>query len=86
MPVMDGIECLSEIVNIPIIRDIPVVVLSSDTSKIELLSKMGVKAFIEKPVDCRLLQRLVQQVLGMNFTSGRNPMDQDFQGILSFTN
>jgi CheY-like chemotaxis protein len=67
MPVMDGVECVSEIKKLPNICDIPVVVLSSDTSKIEILTKMGVKVFIEKPGDYILLQRLLAHVLAMDF-------------------
>ena len=86
MPVMDGIECLSEIIKIPIIQDIPVVVLSSDTTKIDILTQMGVKAFIEKPVDCKILQKLVEHVLCMDFVLGKNMLGHEFQAILSYPN
>lgn len=72
MPIMDGVECVSEIKSMPYICDIPVVVLSSDTSKIEILTKMGVKIFIEKPGDYILLQRLLAHVLAMDFETKDN--------------
>lgn len=86
MPEMDGIECLTEIIKIPVIRDIPVVVLSSDTTQIETLSKMGVKIFIEKPCDCTILQKLVEYVLDMEFMTTKSIAGPDFQFILAHTN
>jgi CheY-like chemotaxis protein len=83
MPVMDGIECLSEVKNIPHIRDIPVVVLSTDTSQIETVSKMGARAFVEKPGDTEVLQKLLEHILVMDFTAGGGISDQGFRAILS---
>jgi CheY-like chemotaxis protein len=72
MPIMGGIECLSEIKTIPYLCDIPVIVLSSDTSKIEILTQMGVKVFIEKPSDYILLQKLLEETLKMNFETDKD--------------
>ena len=69
MPVMDGVECLAEMNKIPRIKDIPFVILSGDTSKVELLSQMGAKVFIEKPANCELLQRLIEKVIEMDLVS-----------------
>src|SRR5437868_9877924 len=49
MPVMDGFECLTEIKKNPKIKNIPVVILSSSTPQIELVHKLGAKAFLKKP-------------------------------------
>jgi|GEM_PF-250435 len=75
MPVMDGIEYLSETAKMPLIRDIPVVVLSSDTSKMEAIRDLGVRAFIEKPTNCDILQKLVEYVLSMGFMTNKNADD-----------
>jgi len=80
MPLMDGVEFVSEIKTIPHLCDIPIIVLSSDTSKIEILIGMGVKIFVEKPSDYILLQKLLEQVLEMNFESDQ---EVDVQAILS---
>lgn len=69
MPVMDGIECFAEIIKTSRLKDIPFVVLSSDISKSELLSQMGVKVFIEKPANCQLLQKLIERVIEMDFVT-----------------
>ena len=86
MPVMDGVECLSEIVKTPKIKDIPVVVLSSDTSKIEILTEMGVKVFIEKPADSRILKTLIEYVLSMEFMIKGCMSKVKLQKILSSSN
>lgn len=70
MPVMGGIECLSEIKKNPQIRNIPVIVLSSDTSIIEVIHKMGAKAFIKKPNEYGMLQTKIEQVINMDFNRG----------------
>ena len=78
MPVMDGIECLSQIIKTPRIKDIPVIILSSVISKTELLCEMGAKVFIEKPNNCILLQKLIEHVIKMDF-EGIGCMDQTIQ-------
>jgi CheY-like chemotaxis protein len=82
MPVMDGIECLSEIIKNPGLKDIPVVILSSDISKAKLLNQMGAKFFIEKPADFIILQSLIEQVMEMDFMTAK-PQDQTLQYSLS---
>ena len=80
MPMMDGVECLTEIKKLSQVCDIPVIILSSDISKNETLTQMGVKVFIEKPSDYILLQKLLEHVLNMNFETGENV---DPEAILS---
>lgn len=72
MPLMDGIECLMEIAKIPVVQDIPVIVLSSDISHMDKLTQLGVRAFIKKPSDCNILKKLVEGALTMNFMTGSN--------------
>src|SRR5687767_6156612 len=54
MPVMDGIECLEEIIKNPQLNNIPVVILSSCRTKAEVVQKLGAKAFLEKPFDSKI--------------------------------
>ena len=67
MPVMDGIECLTEIKKNPKIKDIPVVVLSSATPQIELVQKLGAKAFLKKPSDIHSLREQLEQMINLDF-------------------
>lgn len=63
MPLMNGIECFLEIIKTPRTRHIPVVFISSDTSKKELVYKLGAKAFIEKKSDKQTLSELLKQIV-----------------------
>ena len=76
MPVMDGVEYLSKTAKMPMIRDIPVVVLSSDLSRIGSISDLGARLFIEKPDDCNLLQKMIEFVLEMKFMTGEDDTDR----------
>jgi CheY-like chemotaxis protein len=63
MPLMDGIEYLTEIRNNPRTKDIPVVMLSSDKSLIDTICALGASAFIKKPGDFHQLQKHLEKVL-----------------------
>ena len=48
MPVMNGLECLAEIIKTPELRHIPVVILSNDGLQADFLYRLGAKALIKK--------------------------------------
>jgi len=51
MPVMDGVECLSRLKADPLLKDIPVIMLTAEAGKENVLkiAKMGVRDYIVKP-------------------------------------
>ena len=51
MPVMDGIECLGKLKADPALKDIPVIMLTAEAGKENVLkiAKMGVRDYIVKP-------------------------------------
>ena len=53
MPRMDGIQVLNEIKNDPVLKLIPVVILTSSREENDLVQsyKLGVNAYVVKPVD-----------------------------------
>jgi CheY-like chemotaxis protein len=63
MPVMDGMECLSEIAKDPLINSIPVVILSSDIHQRERAQQLGAVAFIEKPNSTLILQQELENII-----------------------
>jgi CheY-like chemotaxis protein len=65
MPVMNGIECLIEIMNNPQLRKIPVVVLSSSISQRELFFRLGAKVCIEKTYDCKILSDGIMKAINL---------------------
>lgn len=63
MPLMNGIECLSAIMDGARTRHIPVVILSTDTGQREFALQMGAKAFLKKPSDSGVLRSQLEQMI-----------------------
>ena len=67
MPVMNGIECLSELIKNPQTMNIPVFILSSSTPHGELACTLGAKAFIKKPGDSKMLRDQLEVMINSDF-------------------
>lgn len=67
MPVMDGMECLSEIAKDRNISDIPIVMLSSAIDHREIVYKLGARAFIKKTSNELLLRNELKQAFRLCF-------------------
>jgi CheY-like chemotaxis protein len=67
MPEMGGIECLTEIRKRPQTKNIPVVMLSSDTSEMDHTRNLGAKAFLKKPDDLDMLQVKIEEMINLDF-------------------
>jgi CheY-like chemotaxis protein len=67
MPLMNGIECLAEMKKRETMKNIPVVILSTDTGRFEKIKQLGGNGFIKKPHDkTRLrieIEKMVQIIL-----------------------
>ena len=70
MPVMNGIECLAELKRMPLIKDIPVFMLSTAIEQSELSRKLGAKGFIKKSTDIHGLETELQQIINLNYVTG----------------
>lgn len=68
MPVMDGIECLTQIKRKAEIKHIPVVVLSSDTHQMDTVRHLGASGFIKKSNDWTDLKGKLKTALGTDFS------------------
>ncbi|MCX8042908.1 MAG: response regulator [Desulfobacterota bacterium] len=66
MPVMTGIEMIEKMVQDDMLSKIPVVIISTEGSKtrIEELFKMGVRAYIRKPITPEILRTVVKDIMG----------------------
>lgn len=64
MPRMDGIEVLKEIKNDPDLKTIPVVMVSSSRQESDLVQsyKLGVNAYVVKPVDFGQFVSVIKQL------------------------
>ena len=67
MPVMSGIEMVSEMAKDGLLKDIPVVVISTDGSvkRIEELKEKGIREYIRKPFTPESLSEVIDRVLGV---------------------
>ena len=65
MPVMNGIECLTNIKKLAVTKDIPVVMLSGAFEQAELSRRLGAKGFIKKSSDIHELQKELQRTLNL---------------------
>ncbi|MBC8110649.1 MAG: response regulator [Verrucomicrobia bacterium] len=79
MPVMNGTEFLSAIIKNPYTRNIPVVVLTTSTGEMDFVRRVGAKAFIKKPSDCKILRDKLEQVIGLDFNVDNHVANQTFQ-------
>ena len=66
MPVMTGIEMIEHMVHDDLLSKTPVVIISTEGSKtrIEELFKMGVRAYIRKPITPEILRTVIKDVMG----------------------
>ncbi len=65
MPLMNGIECLRMIKKVPLIKDIPVFMLSSAIEQAELSRQLGAKGFIKKCDDITAFRKQLHSVINM---------------------
>src|SRR6185436_10297921 len=79
MPMMNGIECLAEIIKNPQLKNIPVVILSSATEQVELVHKLGAKAFLKKPPDGKTMRTQLEQLINLDFVADGQTANQAFQ-------
>ena len=68
MPVMSGIEMVSEMARDGLLKDIPVIVISTDGSvkRIKELKEKGIREYIRKPFTPESLSEVIDRVLGVN--------------------
>jgi len=66
MPVMTGIEMIEKMAQDKVLEKTPVVIISTEGSKtrIEEMFKMGVRAYIRKPITPEILRNVVKDVMG----------------------
>ena len=75
MPVMDGIECLSKLKTTPALKDIPVIMLTAEAGKENVLkiAKMGVRDYIVKPFTEAAVIDRVSRIVDLKPKSGAAP-------------
>jgi CheY-like chemotaxis protein len=68
MPVMDGIETLTRLKQLPGVKDIPVVMLSADggNESVQRATELGALRFITKPFTAEALLSGISEHLGLS--------------------
>ena len=79
MQIMNGIECLTNIMKNPNIRNIPVIILSTSSSQKDLTYSLGAKAFIRKPCDEKCLYSKIEQMINLDFVHDNHIACQTFR-------
>jgi CheY-like chemotaxis protein len=75
MPVMNGIECLTELGKNPKTKDIPVVILSGSIEQAGPARKLGAE-FIKKSADIQGLQTQLHRIINLDITVDYVLLDQ----------
>jgi len=83
MPLMNGIECLISVSKNSLTKNIPVVMLTTDTEKMELVQKLGAKAFIKKPSNGKILREKIEQMINLDFIVESRIASQTFHRTLA---
>jgi len=67
MPVMGGLEMIAALKDDPSLRDVPIVVISTEGSEERIggLKERGIAAFLRKPFRPEAIKALVVQILGV---------------------
>ena len=65
MPVMNGTEMIAAMASDPVLRSVPVVVVSSEGNRtlLDSLAEQGVREVIRKPFEPALLRRVIEEAL-----------------------
>lgn len=66
MPVMDGMELVKEMAADGLLRQVPVVVISTEGSEVRIaeLKQQGIQGYIRKPFTPEQVKEVVEHVLG----------------------
>ncbi len=66
MPVMNGMEMIDDLARRGVLRELPVVMVSTERSvtRIEELKAKGVRAYLRKPFTPELIRDVVEKLLG----------------------
>ena len=67
MPEMNGIEMVRRMSNNTLLKNVPVIIVSTERSekRMEELKKVGVKAYISKPFTPEELKRIVEDIFSV---------------------
>ena len=68
MPLMNGMDCLLEIIKDPRIQNIPVIMLSTSNNQQDEARQRGARAFLKKGSDQKVLRTQIETMINFDFT------------------
>ncbi|MCG3137444.1 MAG: Chemotaxis protein CheY [Phycisphaerae bacterium] len=79
MPSMNGIQLLRRMKDNPHLKDIPVVVVSTEGSaqRIQQIEEWGASGFVRKPFQPEQLRDVLKPMFGVKVDGGGNPTETD---------
>ena len=79
MPVKSGFDVLKEIKSSPSVKDIPVIILTTSSSPIdvELCKNLGANLYIRKPTSITALRKTINYVMSIDWSNFK-PSGKDF--------
>ncbi|GAA3522995.1 hypothetical protein GCM10022393_42160 [Aquimarina addita] len=79
MPIKNGIQCLTEIREIPTIKDLLIAIYSTSSSDqdIEDTFIKGANIYINKPNDFKKLKKIIKDVLKLNWQYHTSNLDRE---------
>src|SRR4051794_29592730 len=79
MPRKNGLECLSEIKQNPILKDLPVIIFSTSFDKdvVDLLHERGAHYYIRKPAEFSKLKQLIHTSLSLVANANKSQPGRD---------
>nr|MBC7612392.1 response regulator [Pseudopedobacter sp.] len=78
MPIMTGIECLTEMKKHSALKAIPVIMLTTSFYQIEIVKKLGANAFLTKMANGRTLHDQLEQMIKIDFMNDSSLAEQTF--------
>jgi CheY-like chemotaxis protein len=83
MPRMNGLECLAQIKQDPMLRDIPVIILTTSDVERDIAASynLGAAGFITKPVDMNQFIHTIGQIGHYWFRLVNLPGDENLTGV-----
>jgi CheY-like chemotaxis protein len=77
MPAMDGMECLKQIRSKPYLDHVPIVMLTTTSSRntVEEAHKAGASLYVKKPVIFEDLEAIIETIIRMNWLQHAYPVE-----------
>ncbi len=85
MPLMNGFEFLDALFKIPVIKDIPVIILSTTVSQVQKVRDLGARGYIKKPADIDVLKIKIEELINAEMNMATTISDRTFNEAIQLS-